>query len=179
MLLVAAMDEGPLLAQSIYDLEPQITTPQLTDDLVMLSYEMLKYIVPIYLNGEAKAAPQATVTLANHKEPTYSRKLTKEDGILDWNKPADQLEREIRAFVDWPKSRTTLAGKDVIITKAYAVPINHPAVKPGSIKAIKDAGIITAECGRGHLCIERLKPAGKKEMSAKEFLAGYGAALGR
>lgn len=170
MLLVEAMDEGPLLAVGEYDLTPDITTPKLSEDLIALSYALLKDTLPKYISGQVKSAPQDKVAgiVGYSAEPSYSRKLTKEDGILDWNKPAAQLEREIRAYLDWPKSRCVLGGHAVIITAARAEPGEGT---PGQLwREGKHLGIYTA---KGVLMIEKLKPAGKAEMPIAAFLAGY------
>jgi methionyl-tRNA formyltransferase len=165
MLLVAAMDEGPLLAQAPYDLPANITTPQLTEDLVEVSNHALQTILPEHLAGNLKPIAQVG-------EPTYSRKLTKADSQLDFTKPAAALEREIRAFLGWPKSRTTIAGKEVVITKAH---LAEGTATPGKASAYgKELRIGTAE---GFLVIDTLKPAGKPEMTAQAFLAGYGSKL--
>lgn len=170
MLLVEAMDEGPLLAVGEYDLPADITTPKLSEDLIALSYALLKDTLPKYISGQVKSAPQDKVAgiVGYSAEPSYSRKLTKEDGILDWNKPAAQLEREIRAYLDWPKSRCVLGGHAVIITAARAEPGEGT---PGQLwREGKHIGVYTA---KGVLMIEKLKPAGKAEMPIAAFLAGY------
>ncbi len=172
MLLVEAMDEGPLLAQTELEISDTYTTPQLTDELIQLSNQVLEQIVPLYLEGQVSPQPQENVTIGN-KTPSYTRKLTKADGIIDWSKPADQIEREIRAFIDWPKSRTTIAGKDVIITKAHVTPSAGTNDKPGDIIVTKEAKTLGIATTDGTLRIKKLKPAGKKEMSAEAFLAGY------
>ncbi|HJQ08611.1 MAG TPA: methionyl-tRNA formyltransferase [Candidatus Saccharimonadales bacterium] len=167
MFLVEKMDEGPLLAQAKQELPPDITTPELTKRLIHLSRSLLVDNVPKYLNGITRAFPQGDTPA------TYSRKLTKEDGIIDWHKPAAQIEREIRAFIEWPKSRTTLGGKEIIITKAYVAASTASQVKPGDISVIQETGLIAVATSDGSLCIERLKPSGKREMSTREFLSGY------
>lgn len=167
MLLVEAMDEGPLLGFGEYDMPDNITSPQLTDHLIKLSHALLLQEIPPYLSGETKAVDQKITA----RKVSYSRKLTKDDGIIDWSKPAVQIEREIRAFIEWPKSRAKIGSKEVIITQAHAVPVNHDG-KPGDLDVVE--GLLMVECGSGTLCIDRLKPAGKKEMTAKEFLRGYG-----
>jgi len=173
MLLVAAMDEGPLLAQATYDMPENCTTPELTETLIELSDHSLQHIVPLYLEGSALPAPQETVALPGHTTASYSRKLTKADGILDFMKPADQLEREIRAYAEWPRSRMQLAGKDVIITKAHTkTPSNSDNAAPGSIEVSPEADVIMIHTANGRLCIDQLKPAGKNEMTAQAFLAG-------
>jgi methionyl-tRNA formyltransferase len=171
MLLVEAMDEGPLLAIGEYDLPADITTPRLTDDLVGLSYALLKDTLPRYLSGEVKSASQEKVaeTVGYSAEASYSRKLSKEDSILDWQKPAVQLEREVRAFLDWPKSRAIIGGHAVIITKAHAA---DGEGAPGELWLHdKRLGIY---CSQGILMIDALKPAGKQEMAVEAFLNGYG-----
>lgn len=174
MLIVKEMDEGPLLAQTPLELSNDTTTPTLTEELIELSDKTLQHILPLYLEGKAQPAAQESIALPGHDVASYSRKLTKADSVLDFTKPAAQLEREIRAFIEWPKSRTVIAGKDVVITKAHAVPSNNPGLKPGDITVESDVPVITIETSDGYLCIDALKPAGKNEMTVQAFLAGYG-----
>lgn len=167
MIINAAMDEGDLLEQGVLTIAPEDTTPSLTSKLIALSNTLLTQSLPRYVSGELRPFPQ-------EGEATYSRKLTKQDGIIDWTKPATQLEREIRAFIEWPKSRTQLAGKDTIITRAHAVTSEPAGAHPGDIDVVegsKEFGVVT---GNGTLWIDSLKPAGKNEMDAASFLAGYG-----
>lgn len=167
MLIDEGLDTGRLLRQKSLPIEAGDTTPSLTRRLVNLSDQLLKTDLPLYLSGR----------LAPRRQPhpdraTYSRKLTKQDGILDFAKPAETLEREIRAFIEWPKSRTTLADVDVVITSAS---VTHYSGEPGKAQVIDKQLVI--HCGQGALQINRLKPAGKNEMSAEAFLAGYGSKL--
>lgn len=167
MLLVQKMDEGPLLGQATYDIPETATTPELTDDLIELSNALLQELVPRYLRGELIASPQELITQASSKEPTYSRKLTKADGKIDWSKSAVQLEREIRAFAAWPSSQTELHGRRLIITRAHVV---DESGQPGDIS--KDSQVLVVYCGQQALSIDQLKPAGRNEMPATAFLAG-------
>jgi methionyl-tRNA formyltransferase len=163
MMLVAGMDEGPLIAQAPYQLTNQITTPSLTEDLIELSYEMLAEILPRYVDGSIAPYEQ------NEDKPiTYSRKLSKEDSIVDWTKPAAQIEREVRAFTGWPKTRTTFGNLDVIITKSHVVDITG---EPGGTTVQDRLPIVY--CGEKSLALDALKPSGKKEMTGEGFLAGY------
>ena len=168
MLLTSGMDEGPLLAQSPCTIPENATTPSLTESLIEISDWSLKKILPLWLDGRTEVAPQQAATMAASAEPSYSRKLSKEDGLLIWKKPAEVLEREIRAFIEWPKSRTQFHGLEVIITKASV--INRQG-KPGGHAIINKGPVVF--CGVDALTIQRLKPAGKQEMSGKAFLAGY------
>lgn len=165
MLLVAAMDEGPLIAFGEYEMSNEITTPTLTSHLIQLSHRLLRTELPKYLaNPDFKPAPQ-TIT---GRQVSYSRKLSKVDGLLDWHKPAEQLEREVRAYLDWPKSYTTLAGKEVTITKARVVPKSG---KPGVV--LNDQKSLIVHCGENSLQILSLKPAGKNEMTSEAFINGH------
>jgi methionyl-tRNA formyltransferase len=163
MLLSAGLDEGPLLAYGECELTGHETTGELTDKLIDLSDALLRSEVPQHLAEPTPGVEQA----ATGRDESYSRKLTKDDGVLDFAKPAERLEREIRAFADWPKSRTRLAGKEVVITAAR---VAEGAGTPGTVwHEGKQFGFYTTD---GILIIDRLKPAGKPEMSAEAFLAG-------
>lgn len=171
MLLVEALDEGPLLAYGEYDIPAKSTAPQLTDYLIKLSDALLSHELPRYMSGKAKAVHQEITG----RDVSYSRKLTKQDGMIDWQKPAEQIEREIRAFLEWPKSRTTLAGKEVIITESHVTEKQETGIRKREVGKLfltqgKDLAVQT---GNGLLIIDKLKPAGKNEMSAEAFLAGY------
>jgi methionyl-tRNA formyltransferase len=169
MLLVEAMDEGPLLAQTPYNIQPAETTPSLTTALIELSYQSLKKTLPLWLGGQTQPASQEAITLAP-REPTYSRKLTKEDGIIDWHKSAEQIEREIRAFIEWPKSRTSINSLDVVITSSKVV---KQQIEPCGKFWVENKQLFVS-CGKDSLEILTLKPAGKRDMTAQAFLAGYG-----
>jgi methionyl-tRNA formyltransferase len=163
MVIDAGLDTGKLITQRSLAIEPDDTTPTLTSKLIMLSHELLVEYLPRYVSGEVKPRNQPHPDRA-----TYSRLLTKEDGLIDWQKPAVQLEREVRAFAGWPKSRTNLAGKEVIITKARAT--DRSGV-PGTVSI--DGKRLIVATGEASLIIEKLKPAGKNEMTGEAFIAGH------
>ncbi len=163
MLVDKGMDTGKLLKQKGMDISPSDTTPSLTEKLIQLSDELLKETLPIYQAGSLQPRNQPHPDRA-----TYSRKLTKEDGRLDWKKPASQLEREVRAYADWPKSYAELAGKNVVIT---ATKLSTYSGEPGDV--VINNNELHICCGSNSLQILKLKPAGKKEMAAEGFLAGH------
>ncbi len=170
MLITAGLDEGPVFGWGVYNIKSTDTSESLTQQLVYLSDALLRDMLPKYLSGEFKPNPQAGVAIAMDlpTEPTYSRKLTKADGLIDWQKPAKQIEREIRAYHAWPKSYTKFNDLDVVITAA------HTTEQKG------DAGTLTVQnkelimyCGEDALVIDTLKPAGKPQMDASSFINGY------
>lgn len=165
MQLVVAMDEGDLLGFKELEIKNDETEPTLTFKLIELSDSLLKQLIPDYLSGVLKPKPQSNTG----RKMSYSRKLTKQDGVLDFTKSAMQLEREIRAFITWPKSRTEIAGKDVIVLKASVDQSTN--LIPGAISETNDKKICIGTKSGG-LIIEELKPAGKPSMSSSAFLAG-------
>jgi methionyl-tRNA formyltransferase len=174
MLINDKMDEGPLLAQAEVTLTPTMHTVQLTQELLEVSNALLSEILPLYQEGAIQPVPQ-TSSISQTKEPSYSRRLSKADGALDWHKPAVQLEREVRAYIEWPRSYTKLGDVEVIVTAAHV--IKRPSQKPGTLEVLRSSGELLIHCAKDCLSIDSLKPAGKKEMTAAEFIRGYGSRL--
>ena len=173
MKLIGEMDAGPTYAQREISLKGIESKQALADYLLAEGRNLLLDNLASVIDGSTDPVPQDT------GKATYSSLLTKEDGIIDWSKPAVQLEREIRAFLGWPKSRTTLAGKDVIITAAHVAGYEfHPEPSdPPKPFVTPDGKVGVPSLSEGVLVIDRLKPAGKNEMSAEAFLAGHHDAL--
>jgi methionyl-tRNA formyltransferase len=164
MLIVPALDEGPILAQESLTITPDMSGPKLTEELVILSNKLIQKVLPQYENGLVKPLKQNTKVA-----PTYTKKLKKSDGLIDWRKKAITLEREIRAFLGWPGSFCDLSGQRIIVTSAHTTDDDG---QPGL--AYKTAsGELAVYCGEGSLVIDTLKPAGKKEMSGRAWLAGH------
>lgn len=163
MIVSSQVDEGQLIAQKELQISSEITGPELTDQLINISNEVLMDKINDYIDGKIKPYSQD-----NKIKATYSRKLKKEDGQIDWQKSAATIAREIRAYSEWPKSYTKINDLDLIITKAKVINENG---KPGDIKLGKNTLVVN--CGEKSLKIENLKPSGKKEMSIQSFLAGY------
>jgi len=148
--------------QSELPLKGKESKQALADQLLEIGQLMLLELLPDILSGQVVAMPQ------DDSRATYDGLLSKDAGIIDWQKSAAQIEREIRAFLEWPKSRATIAGKDVIITKVQPTAGDG---QPGHFEA--NGTQLLAHCGKDALLIERLKPAGKHEMTGEAFLAGH------
>lgn len=165
-LITTGLDEGNLLSYQAYELPPGITTPELTEDLISLSHSLLLAAIPQQFESPSKGKPQSVTGRA----VSYSRKLTKQDGVLDWQKTAVELEREIRAYAGWPRSRTRLGSVDVVVTASHVETSGESQTAGTLWLPGKQLGVQTA---KDILVIDRLVPAGKKEMAAEAFLAGY------
>lgn len=162
MQLAAGMDDGPVYGERSFTVSTSIEKFQLYSQIVDLSTALFFDLFPAIIDGSLQPTAQ-------QGNPTYSQLIQKSDSIIDWNKPAAQIEREIRAYAGWPQSRTTLGPLDVIITGA--TPVTMESASPGKIVAEKDHLFIGT--GQDWLEILELKPLGKKEMPVKAFLAGY------
>lgn len=167
MQLTSGMDSGPVFAQAIQVLAGDESKATLTDALGLLGATLLVEILPKILTGDISSTPQ------DESRASYTKMLTKEDSVLDFSKSAQVLEREIRAFADWPGSKTTVNDTEVTITSAYSVPSNDPTKKPGDYWIVEEANLLALETADGYLCVQTLKPAGKSEMTAAEFINGY------
>jgi len=165
MSLASAMDAGPVYSQTTITLNGTETKQDLADSLLKIGAEQLSELLPEIVSGELVPTEQ------KHDQATYDQQIQKQDGVIDWNKTAIELEREVQAYAGWPQSRTTLGTTDCVITKAHALPSNIEHHVPGQIEHHKAPLVI--KCGDGSLCVDVIKPAGKKEMSAAGFLNGY------
>lgn len=164
MRLTAGMDEGPIYKQKSLQISGKESKLELTMTLHQLGAELISEVLTDIATGSLSPRQQPHPDRA-----TYSHKITKENGVLDFTKSATRLEREVRAYAQWPKSRTQIAGIDVIVTSACIADLHGEA---GKIE-IKDKALVIY-CAEGALQIDKLKPAGKAEMTALAFLAGYG-----
>ena len=155
---------GRLIAQEEFSINKEDDANSLSDKLITLSNKMLLKTLKAYIEGQIDPWPQDPTI-----EPTYSQKLSKADGQIDWSKTADQLEKEVRAYSIWPKSYTTLANKNIVITKAH---VAETEGRQGI--AYRNGKDLAVYCGSGTLVIDKLKVAGKPEMNGQAFLNGYG-----
>lgn len=171
MQVAEEMDTGDVYYQKEMPLSGHETRPQLFAALSKLGAQTLVSKLPAILSNTINPLPQ------DHKAATYCQIIKKSNGQIDWEKPAEQLEREVRAYLGWPGSSTSLGEINAVITKAHAVPSNTPGAKPGTLDIQQDLGVLMVETSKGRLCIDRLIPAGRREMTAAEFLRGYAKAL--
>lgn len=171
MMLTKGMDEGPILAQEELVIEKNDTGITLTDKLIALSHKMLTEFVPKYLDN--LIAPTNQLEYSKKHRPTaevsYSSKLTKQQGQIDWSKPAEMIEREIRAYQPWPKSHTKI-GTNLVISIFEAKVDKSYKLEPGEVYVEKDRLLVGTKTNALELVM--VQPAGKNKMPAKDFLRG-------
>ncbi|MEA3272416.1 MAG: methionyl-tRNA formyltransferase [Patescibacteria group bacterium] len=105
MLLDKKMDSGPILAQKKVKINENETYETLRNRLAEIGAKLLIKTLLDYVSGKIKPKPQ------NHKKATYTKLLKREDGKIDWSKPAEEIERMVRAYHPWPGTWTELNGK--------------------------------------------------------------------
>ena len=169
-LLTPKVDAGPILSQEEIPISPKDTTPRLTKKLALLGSKVLLQVLPLYLKGSLKLRKQ------DEEQATYTHLIIKKQGQINWRKSATFLDRQIRAFTGWPGSFTFWKKNSkkirLQIIKARAETLGYHFLEPGRVFLDKDKNLSVA-CKRGYLVIEKIKPEGKRKLSAQEFLNGY------
>jgi methionyl-tRNA formyltransferase len=171
------LDAGGMIAQEAIDIGPDETAGELEARLAPLGAKLALQGIQQIVTGTAKPTQQDKSLV------TKAPKLKKEDGLIDWHRPAEQVCNQIRAMQPWPTPYTFLhrSGKEpvrVIVNRA--MPREVPAIVgwqivPGSAfaPAVKDLQLIVWTGTMGHVEIQELQPAGKRRMSAADFLRGH------
>lgn len=152
MQMEAGLDTGPMLLKVSTPIGPSDTGGSLHDRLAALGAQAVVEAVARLQAGSLPGERQDD-TLA-----TYAHKLSKDEARLDWQRPAAELERLVRAFNPWPICHSSLAG-DVL--KVHAARLVPGQGEPGRILAVGKDGL-TVACGTGALQLTRLQlPGGK------------------
>lgn len=171
MEMVAALDAGPVVTSRSTLITEADTGGSLHDRLSELGAELLMDSLHSWSRGEISARPQ------DDSAATYAAKLSKDEADFDWNRGADELARQVRAFDPWPVARTSLSGADLRIWRAVALQEAAGTPPPGTVIAAGAGGIDVA-AGKGALRILELQPPGRRRQSAAEFLNGHRIAAG-
>jgi methionyl-tRNA formyltransferase len=177
--LAAEMDSGDILVQEKLLLDGRETTASLSETMAQKAAELL----PVALRGIATGTLQARAQ--DHSAATYCSLIEKEDGLIDWNRSAREIDAGLRAFDPWPLSWTTQGELRLFIHKAEPQPSpkgEETGKEPGKVLGKdKDKGILI-QTGEGILAVSQLQYQGKKAMEWKAFLNGarnfLGAKLG-
>lgn len=169
MRMEAGLDTGPMISEVRTPISAADTGQSLHDRLAGLGGRLLCDTLPRFVAGELPAWPQPAEGV------TYARKITKEDGRLDWNLPSAVLDRRLRAFTPWPGGFAFLPAepKPKLLKVHRAEPLALPTpAAPGEVVSADRHEIIVA-CGEGALRLLEIQPEGGRRMTAEQFLAGH------
>ena len=164
MQMDAGLDTGPVLAQREELIAPDDTQATLEERLARLGAELLVETLVAYLAGSLLPRSQPD------EGATYAGQLRKEDGWLDWSRPAVELDRRVRAFTPWPGAFTMWRGRRLKVLRAVPLPAWRGGVSPGTVVAL--AGGVVVATGEGALRLEEVQLAGKRPMDIGAFLRG-------
>jgi methionyl-tRNA formyltransferase len=166
--VVEKMDAGPILGITRVPVPPEITTPEMEDQLSVVGADLLVDVINLVQERRQVEIPQ------DEREASYAKKFEKNDGRIDWRKPAAKIQNFVRALVPYPCAFSFLGGKQRVIfhkVKAQRYP-EKPNHRPGSILAV-EKDFIRVACADGDVSVFELQPENKRRMSAAEWINGY------
>jgi methionyl-tRNA formyltransferase len=172
MQIDAGLDTGDMLLKAEMEIQPEETAPQLSARLAPLGANLL--IEAIARLERRTINPEKQ----NDAEATLAPILKKDDGLIDWTRPARVTYNRLRGFTPWPGAYTTLRGEQLSILAGRVDPAKQEQGRePGVVWRDRQRLFIT--CGDGQLFeILELQLAGKKRVPAEAFLNGYKVADG-
>jgi methionyl-tRNA formyltransferase len=165
MRVVQALDAGPMLAAARRPIGADDTSVEVERDLARIGAALLVDIV------DRLAAGTAHETAQDEALATYAHRLTKEDGLMDWSRPARDLHNQVRGLHPWPHAQTFLNGQRLIVL-ASRVSSEPGTAPPGTILAAR-GDVLAVAAGSGVLDIVELQAEGRRPMDTREFLAGH------
>lgn len=181
MEVVREVDAGPIVAQTRLAIGPLDTTGTLTGRIAEAGAALLADVLPRWVAGEVTSAPQ-DASLA-----TFAPKLSKEDGRIDWSRPAAEVDRAIRAFQPWPTAFTTYGDAPLTVHAAWPLAGTYD-LAPGAVLG-GDGQPLTpllpgrvaralVVCGEGSLALLELQRPDKRSTPIEAYLNGDRALIG-
>lgn len=156
------VDTGPILAQRPEPILPEDTTETLSRRLAEAGAGLLVDVLPRYLSGELQPRPQP------EEGVTRASMIRKEDGLIDFQQPAQTLAWKVRAFQPWPGTFFLWAGIPLKVLRAHA--LEQGAGLPGEARVYQNLPAVAT--GSGWLVLDEVQPSGKKAMPGEVFLRG-------
>ena len=165
MHMVRALDAGDVILQKKITLTSDETGASLHDRLAELAPLALAESLELLRSGEASRSPQDPLHVS------YIGKLLRDDGLLDWNMPAELLERRIRAYHSWPGTFTQMAGGGRLKIFPFTKIVSSNELPPGQTKITSEGFIVG--CGDGALLLDEVQAEGGKRMPAIDYAHGH------
>lgn len=166
MEMAAGLDTGPIIAARSTPITPDDNAAQLHDRLADLGAQLLVDCLDGWLHGRQPARPQPSDGV------TYAAKINADEAWIDWQRPAPELARRVRAFNAWPVARCAWGDDRLRVWQAVALPAGDAAAPPGTIIAVGSDGI-DVQTVEGLLRLQRVQAAGGRAQPVAEFLRGH------
>jgi methionyl-tRNA formyltransferase len=162
MVMTSRLDAGPIVAQWPVPLTGRETTPELETQLADVAADAVPPMLERWAEGSLDPQPQDEAA-ATHVHP-----FTRADGWIDWRRPADEIDRQVRALQPWPGAWTTIDGRRLHVRRAHAV----AGVDELPIGALMPGETPCVAAGRGALQLQVVQPEGRPAMPADAWRRG-------
>ena len=170
MLMEKELDVGDILLSAKEPIQPDDTAGTLHDRLAIRGADVLIETLKAFENDRIQPRPQ------NHSLATYAPMLSKDDGLINWNKSAESLVNFIQGVTPWPGAYTFLGDKRLKIFKSRPLP-TETAEYPGTVmRGFADE--LRVATAKGALCVEEIQVDSGKRLRIKDFLRGHRIAPG-
>ncbi len=171
MQLDEGMDTGPVYLEKRVPIDPEETSGELLSRLAPIGAAAMLEVIAKLADSTAIAMPQ------DHARATHAAMLAKSDGAIDFTQPAHAVAARIRGVDPWPGAQAMLRGQIIKLFRARPDPEAPSDAPAGSVLAI-DAQGIHVQCAGGAIAIKDLQAPGRKRLTAQQFAAGRGVAVG-
>lgn len=162
------LDAGPIILERTVAISDNDTAITLEDKLSPAAADLLLESLVSIKNNNYKLMPQ------DEKKVSFAPKLKKENGLINWNSPAQDIYNLIRGVLSWPGAFTYYNGKLLKIYKAKVFQLSavNPQLSAGQVVKVDKEGIAVAT-GKDNLIIEELQVEGRSRMKVQEFITGH------
>jgi methionyl-tRNA formyltransferase len=165
MKMDAGLDTGDILSQKSTPVLPTDDAQTLHDRLAQHGARLLVETIGPYVSGALRPVPQQA------ENATYAKKIQKEDGWINWERPARTIWNQVRGLIPWPGAFTHLPVPSASLLKIWKAELANGIAAPGSVVSADKTGIVV-NCGQDALRILTLQREGARRLTASEFLAG-------
>ena len=170
MYMAQKLDAGDIISQKAISIEDADTTGILFEKLSIVGRDLLKETLPTILNQTNARIVQ------DENHVTFARNISREHERIDWNKSSTDIYNQVRGLNPWPVAYTTLKQEAVKVW--WGQPSQQSYTQPaGTVVELKVDRVVVQTGFEQAFEITELQPAGKKKMSAEEFLRGTGSKL--
>ena len=158
------LDTGPMFVQDAIPITAEDTSATVHDRLAQLGATLLSSNLDAILRGALPAQVQ------DDTRATYAPMIKKDDGEINWEQSAIEIDRLVRAMTPWPGAYTYWEGQNLKILAAHAGPALPSKLPPGKVVIVDGEPLV--QTGDGALALDSLQLAGKKALEAAEFVRG-------
>ncbi|HEY4552860.1 MAG TPA: methionyl-tRNA formyltransferase [Bacillaceae bacterium] len=167
MYMAEKLDAGDIITQAEVPIGEEDNVGSMHEKLSRTGAALLSETLPKLISGEIEPIRQ------DDSMATYAYNIKREQEKINWDSPGEDIYNHIRGLCPWPVAYTTMSGEGLKIWKAEKRLLEQPDV-PGTVMAVEDDGFIVATGNATGIKVTELQPAGKKKMTAQQFLRGAG-----